>query len=1109
MVRVKQSKSAEYKGKFILPEYFLDSNLVVLPGIIYNVTFSRYKAASLFSRFKKTVQGIPLINSLANENRFDKGTNDKSKNKETNDISVEALKGIEQFVDLERRYMNADVNSHKGDGEFDRLVLAIRPNLQKIKDPARGNLDQLDDVATVCRIIGVVDDSNHIKITFQALIRCRKLKGSKQKAFNEGLYSVHWNQNIEDVTSKFAEVSANVSKLFAEIDSFVRDYKQALNSKSSKETDNKIDETSGLLTLNPLANALYLHFYGSKDFMKAYNSLQKLFDAFKMPSEGSDEVLSRLIDLTTAVLPFPNYERLALLAAFDTTSRVHQINSMVSYLTIILENLRSNNEYVSHWFYHEATDLQKANVIANQLKSIRLILDNLANIRSADESNRKSSSSRTKQLIRRGDRSSGSRSDYLDDDDEDEDEDDIKAITDFIKKRMPNILSLSEETKRLLYKDYKRIKKSPSGNSDSHVIRNYLEVVIDIPWDIYITRFRSNRDIDLKLARTQLDEDHYGLQNVKKRLLQYLVVLKLLSINAEKKSNLRKAIESKTPTSDNANKDKSSSNDELSGSFIIVDEDKTFSAKNSARSKIKDTEKEPIPKLPKNKLTYTKSPIILLAGPPGIGKTSLAKSIAKSLGRKFQRISLGGIKDESEIRGHRRTYVGAMPGVIVQSLRKARSMNPVILLDEIDKVMGGNNSVNKFNGDPSAALLEVLDPEQNNTFMDHYLGFPIDLSQVIFICTANEPYNLSPPLLDRLEMIEIGAYDYEEKLAIGEKYLLPRQISRNGIPSDASVKIDKEVMKKIILDYTREAGVRNFERKLGTICRHKAVEYSLSLEKLQEYTSCVLLEDVAKYLGAPHTNMSAEIYESPIESSKYGVVNGLSYNSDGSGSVLVFESIGFLHDSKNLSSLHMTGRLGDVLMESAKIGLTFVKLMIYKDLLNLIGIGINDNLVDKINSLEIHLHVPQGAVSKDGPSAGITMTLLFLSLLLEKPVPSDIAMTGEITLRGLVLPIGGVKEKLLGAYLSGIKRVIMPRENRKDLIEEYCRIVDNPDALAPLLRDNENLYNFKDASPEKYYFDRYGISLFYAKEFWDVIRIVWGDTLLVKVENAKVIEYHL
>lgn len=437
-------------------------------------------------------------------------------------------------------------------------------------------------------------------------------------------------------------------------------------------------------------------------------------------------------------------------------------------------------------------------------------------------------------------------------------------------------------------------------------------------------------------------------------------------------------------------------------------------------------------------------------------------------------------------------------------------MNPVILLDEIDKIIGGNNGVNKFNGDPSAALLEVLDPEQNTSFIDHYLGFPVDLSQVMFICTANEASNLSRPLLDRLEMIEVGAYDYDEKLVIGERYLLPRQIKRNGIPNADLIDVDKSVMQKVILDYTREAGVRNFERSLGRICRFKAVEYSQSLEKLSEYQPKVEIEDLPKYLGLPFANLSTELFESPIESAKCGVVNGLSYNSDGSGSVLVFESIGFNHEGKSgSSSLNMTGRLGDVLMESAKIGLTFIKLIIYKNLLNLSDRNLSENLIDKINNMEIHLHVPLGSIQKDGPSAGITMALLFLSLILEKPVPLDVAMTGEITLRGLVLPIGGIKEKILGAHLNGIKRVIVPRENRKDLIEEYCRSTNDFNQLNDLLLDNENKYNFKRCEPEKFWFDKYGITIHYAREFWDVIKAVWGDALLVKVEQARMVEYHL
>ncbi|CUM50549.1 Lon protease-like protein 2, peroxisomal [Debaryomyces fabryi] len=1142
MARYKSNEqnNTDFKQQVVLPTYKLDSNLVLLPGIIYNVTFSRFKAATLLSRFKSQVSNVSLITNLLNEYDFD-GKQDEKDETESRymptPISEDAVAGIKKFYQYEQKFKGKSDDS-RGEldlqNEFDWLVLAINPNLEKIREPQGSSDDEYENIVTIARVIGMVDDTSNIKLTLQALTRGIKHSKVKPSQTNEALVDIDWNANIDDVASQYDVLNTKALRLFKSIDEFIVDYRQALSIAASLAKKGKqskdLRQNGDLLTLNPLANSLYLHLAGSKDFTKAYISLQKLFGTFNSSSNTKidNKTFLRLIDLTCAIIPFPNHEKLKLLKDFNATDRVNEANLMLESMIQVFSNLKENNKFINHWFYNEATNIQRANVVASQLKSIRLILEGMTNKPGKDI---KTNQNPSRQLVRRGNNSNksaklpmnhdGNESNDEYDDEDDDDEDELRAITSFIKGKLPNITTLSSDTKRLIVKDYKRIKSSPPGNSDFHVIRNYLEIVADIPWDRYVTRFKSNKDIDLDFAKKQLDNDHYGLQHVKTRLIQYLVVLKLLGINAEKEfekieSENKKSNKNESPSNNKSDKEKGEKNfTRADDSIVIANNDETSVAHETARNKNKKSKS--LTTIEKNLLNKSlmvsknnKSPIIMLVGPPGTGKTSLAKSIAKALGRNFQRVSLGGIKDESEIRGHRRTYVGAMPGVIIQSLRKSRSMNPVILLDEIDKIIGGNNGVNKFNGDPSAALLEVLDPEQNTSFIDHYLGFPVDLSQVMFICTANEAYNLSRPLLDRLEMIEVGAYDYDEKLVIGEKYLLPRQIKRNGIPQADLIDLEKSVMRKVILDYTREAGVRNFERSLGRICRFKAVEYSQSLDKLSEYQPKVEIEDLPKYLGLPFANLSTELFESPIESAKCGVVNGLSYNTDGSGSVLVFESIGFNHEGKSgTSSLNMTGRLGDVLMESAKIGLTFIKLIIYKNLLNLIDRNLNESLIDKVNNMEIHLHVPLGSIQKDGPSAGITMALLFLSLILEKPVPLDTAMTGEITLRGLVLPIGGIKEKILGAHLNGIKRVIVPRENRKDLIEEYCRSTNDFNQLNDLLLDNENKYDFKRSEPEKFWFDKYGITIHYAREFWDVIKAVWGDALLVKVDQARMVEYHL
>lgn len=1140
----------------VLPTYKLDSNLVLLPGIIYNVTFSRFKAATLLSRFRGQTSEFALVKNLLNEYEF--GENDYSHDSEGSDtstnparISQDALDGILRFVETESNLKKPsstfDESSSSVSSEFDTLILAVGPNLDKIREPVL--LEQIDDediknnIVTVVRIVGITDDSTSVRLTLQALTRGSRIQGYRSDGPNEALIEVDWDFVVNGIKEKYQTLSKNVSLLFSSIDNFVISYRLALNTATNLAKKAKTGasgaggskDTGDLLTLNPLANALYMQLAGSKDFSKAYSSLQGIYAGYDSDIGAVDtKSFLRLLDLTCAIMPFPNHMKLTLLLKQVPADRIEVLSGMIRSLNSVFETVKENGAFVNHWFYKEATNTQKANVVANQLKSIRLVLEGMANTKGGVKPPLTAAQTPSRQLIRRPNgppsqqsQQSKGANDYTDDDNDDDDDDDLRLIKDFVKNQLPGIVSITNDAKRLIIKDFKRIKSSPPGNSDFYVIRNYLEIVADLPWDKYVTKFQSNKDIDVVAAKKQLDDDHYGLEHVKQRLIQYLVVLKLLGMNADheyetkkRQEEMRRADKSSSSSSLELDNKKAVNRDGLiNESIVIANNDETSLAHASAREKNQKTKAE----IKQEEITKaivkqqavasmlsrknSKAPIILLAGPPGTGKTSLAKSIAKSLGRKFQRIALGGVRDEAEIRGHRRTYVGAMPGVIVQSLRKARCMNPVILLDEIDKVSGGADGANKVHGDPAAALLEVLDPEQNSSFIDHYLGFAVDLSQVIFVCTANEPYNLSRPLLDRLEMIEVGAYDYNEKIIIGKKYLLPRQVKRNGFPHDNLVKINDDVMEKIIIDYTREAGVRNFERKLGTICRHKAVEYSQSLsDNSIDYSVEVEIQSLPKYLGIPYSPFSKDLQE-PFQSAKYGVVNGLSYNTDGSGSVLIFESIGFASDK---SSLNMTGRLGNVLMESAKIGLTFVKLVLHRNLLNLSDhFADSQGPVDKLSNLEIHLHVPLGAILKDGPSAGITMALLFLSLIIEKQVPSDIAMTGEITLRGSVLPIGGVKEKLLGAHLSGMKKVILPRENRKDIIKEYCFGINDDSDLNDLLIDNDNRVGYKRREPEDYIYKKLGLKLYFASEFWDVIKVVWGNELLEKVDQARIVEYHL
>jgi ATP-dependent Lon protease len=399
-----------------------------------------------------------------------------------------------------------------------------------------------------------------------------------------------------------------------------------------------------------------------------------------------------------------------------------------------------------------------------------------------------------------------------------------------------------------------------------------------------------------------------------------------------------------------------------------------------------------------------RGPILCFVGPPGVGKTSLGQSIAKALGRKFVRMSLGGVRDEAEIRGHRRTYVGALPGRIIQSMKKAGTTNPVMLLDEIDK-LGAD-----FRGDPSAALLEVLDPEQNNTFSDHYLDVPYDLSKVMFIATANQLDPIPAPLRDRMEILEIPGYTFEEKAQIARKHLVPKQLKEHGLDPE-HVTLPDDTLKKIIMAYTREAGVRNLERRVADVCRAVAVDFATKAETTKE-----IVPDQLEVILGPEVfqNEVAERVEVP------GVATGLAWTPVG-GDLLFIEAT----KMSGKGSLVLTGQLGDVMKESAQAALSYLR--------NKAGaLNIPENFLEK---QDIHLHFPAGAIPKDGPSAGVTIFTALVSLLTGIRVRSDVAMTGEATLRGLVLPVGGIKEKMLAAHRAGIKRVILPERNKKDLID--------------------------------------------------------------------------
>lgn len=549
---------------------------------------------------------------------------------------------------------------------------------------------------------------------------------------------------------------------------------------------------------------------------------------------------------------------------------------------------------------------------------------------------------------------------------------------------------LTPEAQKVANRELKRLKKMNPAQAEYGVCRTYIETLAEVPWSA-ATEEQLGVET-LKRARKQLDDDHYGLPQVKKRLLEYLAVLRLKqAVNADIESQITKAKEESAPL-------------------------KEIELGSDAEPVRQQTEVDSTKiQILQSKRRVDKSPILLLVGPPGTGKTSLAKSVATALGRRFHRISLGGVRDEAEIRGHRRTYVAAMPGLIVHGLKKVGVNNPVFLLDEIDKVGGSN-----FHGDPSAAMLEVLDPEQNHTFNDHYINIPIDLSKVLFIATANTLDPIPPPLLDRMETIQLSGYTTVEKRHIANQHLIPKQITTNALTS-SDIQLGDDVVDTIITAYTRESGVRNLEREIGSVCRYKAVEYADAKDSLRlgDYNPRVTVSDLEEILGIER--FDEEIAE---KKSVPGIVTGLvAYSSGGQGSILFIE----VADMPGSGRVQLTGKLGDVLKESVEVALTWVKAHSYD-----LGLTREAN-EDIMSNRSVHVHCPSGAIPKDGPSAGLAHTIALISLFSGRAVPPTIAMTGEISLRGRVMPVGGIKEKLIGALRAGVKTVLLPGHNRKDV----------------------------------------------------------------------------
>ncbi|MCD6498100.1 MAG: endopeptidase La [Deltaproteobacteria bacterium] len=629
----------------------------------------------------------------------------------------------------------------------------------------------------------------------------------------------------------------------------------------------------------------------------------------ELPKEASaliDNVSDpgQLADLITSNLDLPVNEKQDILETFDMKTRIRNVLAFMSRQLEVLKVRDKINTQVQE----EMGRNQREYVLRQQLKAIKEELGEM-------------------------DEAGGDLEEFR------------QKIAD---AKMP------EEAEKMAQKQLDRLKLMQPSSAEYTVTRTYLEWLSELPWS------KSTEDrVEVPQVRIVLDEDHYDLDKVKKRIVEYLAVRKLKP-------------------------------------------DK-------------------------------KGPILCLVGPPGVGKTSLGRSIARALGRKFWRVSLGGVRDEAEIRGHRRTYVGSLPGRIVQGVRKAGVNNPVFMLDEVDKL--GHD----FRGDPAAALLEVLDPEQNNTFSDHYLEVAFDLSKTMFIATANFLDPVPPALRDRMEILELPGYTLNEKVMIAKQYLVPRQIEDHGLTDDR-LKFTDEALKSIVENYTREAGVRNLEREIATICRSIAVQVAEDTD-IEHFE--ITLDDLVEILGPE--KFIPEVAERTAES---GVATGLAWTPVG-GDIIFVEAT----KMPGRGSLVLTGQLGDVMKESAQAALSFVKSRAS-------ALGVPE---DFMKDSDVHVHIPAGGIPKDGPSAGITMLVALVSMLAGKRVRPDVAMTGEITLRGLLLPVGGIKEKVLAAHRAGIKRVVMPERNRKDLMDipEQARdeldiqFIRRMEDILPLVLEND------------------------------------------------------